>query len=204
MKSEKLFRAVGQISDEKIAEADVFVTKPVKPIWVRWTPVAAAACLMIAVAIYALPKLWNDDINNPYIGEINEMGADKYDDLVFYFVTEENVLATKTIHTRFHASDTFEKWAELNNVTGVICVKIFLDSNGYEFFDEERGMAGYKVGDHLVLNITLSSEFAAYVSSERGQLLIESLELTYHNWFRPVPVVDDFQTFEFNLIIDEP
>lgn len=59
MKSEKLFRAIGQISDEKIAEADavILTTKSINSAWLKWALPSVAACLIIVVAIFALPEL---------------------------------------------------------------------------------------------------------------------------------------------------
>jgi hypothetical protein len=57
MKNEKMFRAIGQISDDKIAETDAVSLgqKPKKPLWIKWASVAAAACALLVVIGLTVP-----------------------------------------------------------------------------------------------------------------------------------------------------
>ena len=63
MKDEELFRAIGRISDDKIAEAEAYEMssnnkrKQMRSPWLKWAPTAAAACLVIVFSIFAFPVL---------------------------------------------------------------------------------------------------------------------------------------------------
>ena len=62
MKSDKLFDEIGLISDAHINEAEDIVKLPAaKRVWVKWTSIAAAACLIIAAAFIAVPKYLEPD-----------------------------------------------------------------------------------------------------------------------------------------------
>ena len=58
MKSEKMFRAIGQISDDKIVEADTYTAekKITKTIWFRLGALAACLILVVAVVIPMMQK----------------------------------------------------------------------------------------------------------------------------------------------------
>jgi hypothetical protein len=196
MNSEKLFRAAGQISDEKIAEADVFVTKAIKPIW---APIGAA-CLIVIAAVYALPKLWTTPgpLDNVFYHNSNE-NTILEDYIKFYFVSADGMIKSESVFIRHTAEDIFAKWAELNNVTGVTLVKAFLESNGKELgsHPDFPDVAGYQVGDYFILTITLSSEFAEFTDGANGQLLVETLKKTFTEYHH-------FDVNEFRLIISQP
>jgi hypothetical protein len=198
MKGETIFRAVGQISDDKVAEADAAVVKAVKPVWVRWAPLAAAACLVIALAA-VLPVLLKPAAGPYYGDEVNEMGAYVYDDMNIYYLTGEGTIAYESVFIRFAPAVIFPKWAELNKVTDVTLVKVFIDSNGGVYVDERfPDMVSYKVGDYFIFNITVSPEFAAYAEGENGALLKEALERTFRGQR------DSIDYDEFHIIIAEP
>lgn len=59
MKNEKIFNAVGKISDELIEDAIITTGKKTHTtVWVKWA--AMAACLCLAVAAFIVPKLQNN------------------------------------------------------------------------------------------------------------------------------------------------
>ena len=62
MKSQKLFEEIGGIDDHFVSEANTNTlrAKSSKRLWIRWTSVAAAACLVIAAMALLLPKQNND------------------------------------------------------------------------------------------------------------------------------------------------
>jgi len=63
MKNERIFLAIGQISDDKIVEADTYIQeiRSIKSRWLRWG--TAAACFIIAVTILSLILLRSFDKN---------------------------------------------------------------------------------------------------------------------------------------------
>jgi hypothetical protein len=208
MTGEKLFYAIGQISDEKIMEADsnaLMQAKPLKAKLIRWMP--AAACLAVALALAVAIPLMQRDRGTPAIGtevyapEIAEIAV-VYDYLDIYYVTDENTIVSESVYTKYDAEDIFSKWAELNKVEGVTLVHYFFSDNGAETVieypdDPSNSIVQYTVGDRYTLDITLSPEFASYADGENGQLLIESLKTTFTNYHAPIEIA------EFNLIISE-
>ena len=228
MKSEILFRTIGQISDETIMEADVetdaeaaehnpvkpilrgadiFKQKPARPALLRWG--AVAACLVVAIVI-TIPMMQRDTGADPgnetapeiTLGTTRGELAELYDNLNIYYVTDDNELAFESVYTRYAPEDIFQKWAELNNVEGVTLIKAFLDSNGFETIhgdpEDPETMVSYTVGDRFTLEITLSSEYKTYADGENGGLLAESLERTFREYNESIELA------EFNLIISEP
>jgi len=208
MRGEKLFNAIGQISDEKIMEADsnaLMQAKPLKAKLIRWMP--AAACLTVALALAVMIPLMQRDGGTPAIGtgtpahEIADIAV-VYDYLDIYYVTDENTIVSESVYTKYDAEDIFSKWAELNKVEGVALIRYWFSDNGTETIrefpgDPNNSIVEYTVGDHYTLDITLSSEFASYADGENGQLLIESLKTTFTNYHAPIEIA------EFNLIIGE-
>ena len=219
MKSETLFRTIGQISDEMIMEAnaEAMASKPVKPVlhradifkrrparnaMLRWGSVAA--CLVVALAI-TIPMLQRGGehpvVETPDIGILNvHEGAELYDNLNIYYVTRDGTIAYESVYTRYAPEDIFTKWAELNNVTGVSLVKCSLTSNGVETIhgdpSEPDTMVSYTGGDYFTIEITLSSGFASYAEGENGRFLLESLEKTFLEYN------DSIDIAEFHLFID--
>jgi len=65
MKSEKILNAIGQISDEKITEADTEKAKP-KTVITMWRVLApiAAACFILIAGVLVLPNLLGDPAHN--------------------------------------------------------------------------------------------------------------------------------------------
>ena len=74
MKNEKIFNAVGKISDELIEDALITTGKKTHAaVWWKWA--AVAACLCLAIAAFIVPKLQNNSMGpapqlstNPSIG----------------------------------------------------------------------------------------------------------------------------------------
>ena len=218
MKSEVLFRAIGQISDEKIMEADmeitksgaskpvlhrtdIFKSKPARRMMLRWGSVAA--CLIVALVI-TIPLMQRDTVETgsqgtpgTTTGEIAEL----YDNLNIYFLTSENVVAFESVFIRYNPEDIFSKWAELNSVEGVALINYSLNSNGFETVHGDPGDPGttvsYTVGDYFTIDMTLSSEFAHYAEGENGQILVESLEKTFIGYHSTIDID------EFNLTIGD-
>ena len=209
MKSEKIFYAIGQISDDKIMEADVeaAAAKPVKLTILRWG--AVAACVAVALMV-TIPMLQRDTgvessgETEPGIitGTAHGDMAYKFDDLNIYYVTGDGELAFESVYIRYVPEDVFIKWAELNNVVGVTFIKAFLDSNGFETIhgdpDDPETVVQYTIGDRFTLEITLSPEYKAYAEGENGELLAESLERTFRGYN------DSIELDEFSIIISEP
>ena len=209
MNSEKMFHAIGQISDDKIMEADVEITvsKPARHIWLRWG--AVAACVAVALAI-TIPMMQRDTGVDPShetspditVGRAHGELAELYDNLNIYYVTGDNEIAYESVYTRYAPEDIFQKWAQLNNVEGVTFIKAFLDSNGFETIhgdpDDPETMVSYTIGDRFTLEITLSSEYKSYAEGENGGLLAESLERTFREYNNSIELA------EFNVIISEP
>ena len=67
MKRDKLFEEIGLIRDSHVAEADTVIKLPsAKRPWAKRTSIAAAACLVIAMAFIAIPQLkLQDPTYNP-------------------------------------------------------------------------------------------------------------------------------------------
>ena len=212
MKSEKMFHAVGQISDDKIMEADVEITvskntRPARFMLLRYG--AVAACLVLALVL-TIPMMQRDGQVGPSgetgpettIGTAHGNMAEKYDNLNIWYLTGENELTYESVYIRYAPADVFRKWAELNNVEGVTFIKAFLDSNGFETIhgdpNDPGTMVSYTGGDRFTLEITLSSEYKHYADGENGGLLAESLEKTFREYN------DSIELAEFILIISEP
>ena len=65
----------------------------------------------------------------------------------------------------------------LNNISDVTFVNCIYDDGGSE---KQQGIATeHTTGNHFTLDLTVSSEFSAYVESEQGDLLIQSLRQTF-------------------------
>ena len=209
MTGEKLFYAIGQISDEKIMEADrnaLMQAKPLKAKWIKWMP--AAACLTVVLALAVAIPLMQRDGGTPAIGtevyapELNIDIAVVYDYLDIYYVTDENTIVSESVYTKYDAEDIFSKWAELNKVEGVTLIHYSFSDNGTETIienpdDPSNSIVQYTAGDYYTLDITLSPEFSIYADGENGQLLIESLKTTFINYHASI------QIDEFNLTISE-
>ena len=75
MKNEKIFNAVGKISDELIEDAVITTGKKTHTtVWVKWAAMAACLCLVVAFA-FIMPRLQNNPVEsgpqlstNPSIG----------------------------------------------------------------------------------------------------------------------------------------
>ena len=52
--SEKLFRAIGDVGDDLIAQADAPVKKAPR-VWVKWAALAACCALVIGAAAFVVP-----------------------------------------------------------------------------------------------------------------------------------------------------
>ena len=208
MTGEKLFRAIGRISDEKIMEADSSALKRAKPSkakWIRWMP--AAACLAVALALAVMIPVMQRDRGAPAVGT-GPYGPEIADIAVVYgyldicYVTDENTIVAESVYTKYDAEDIFSKWAELNKVEGVALIRYFFSDNGTETIRENPGdpdntIVEYTYGDYYTLDMTLSPEFAPYADGESGQLLMESLKATFANYHAPI------QIDEFSVVIGE-
>ena len=222
MKSETMFRTIGQISDDAIMEAnteaavpmtakpvlhraEIFKRKPSRTAMLRWG--AAAACLVVALVI-TIPMLQRSgelpitETPTPDIAIGTSEWADLYGDLKIYYLDGENTIAFESFYTRYAPEDIFAKWAELNNVEGVTLVKYFLNSNGAETThgdpNDPETIVSYTIGDYFTIDITLSSEYTRYAEGENGLHLAESMEKTFIGYHATVDIA------EFNLIIAEP
>ncbi len=57
MKAEKLFEVLGDVDENKVAEADRLAAKPARPRWRRWAALAACLALVLAGAVFTqFPK----------------------------------------------------------------------------------------------------------------------------------------------------
>ena len=204
MNSDKIFHAIGQISDDKIMEADTAAaSKSSRNTMLKWG--SLAACLALAIAIPLTQRNTGVDPTvdaNPNPDTAIGEEAELYDDLNIYFVTDENALTYESVFIRYTPEDVFQKWAELNNVQGVTLIKYLLDSNGFETTHGDPGspdtMVSYTVGDRFSIEITLSSEYQHYSEGENGEMLAESLEITFREYHKHIEIA------EFSLIISRP
>ena len=203
MKNEKLFRAIGDIGDDKIIEADAnrIESKFTGRAWRKWGMVAA--CLAIALMI-TIPLLQRETPENPGETILEPVGPEVailYDDLNIYYVDEENTLACESVFIRHTAEDIFSKWAQLNRIADVELVEYLLSSNGVETIhgdpNDPDTAVSYTVGDYFTITITLSLEFAHYADGENGLLLVESLKATFIEYHKNIEID------EFNIIINE-
>jgi len=71
MNNEKLFIAIGMISDEKIMKSEtvIFKHKQETRTWAKWISVTAAACIIIALAFTVLPNIRQTSENPPFSNE---------------------------------------------------------------------------------------------------------------------------------------
>ena len=206
MNSDKIFHAIGQISDDKIMEADTAAaSKSSRNTMLKWGSLAACLALAIALTI-AIPLTQRNTSVDPAIQDpgpdtaIGEV-AELYDDLNIYFVTGENTLTYESVFIRYTPEDVFQKWAKLNNIRGVTLINYLLDSNGFETTHGDPGnpdaMVPYTVGDRFTIEITLSSEYQNYADGEDGVVLAESLEMTFREYHKHIDIA------EFSLIISQ-
>ena len=203
MNNEKLFRAIGDISDDKIMEADTKRAgrKFTGHAWHRWGMVAACLAIALAIAVPLLPRETSgnqpggETVLEPAIAEV----AILHDDLNIYYVDEENTLVYESVFIRHTAEDVFSKWAQLNGIEGVELVEHLLGSNGFETIhgdpNDPDTAVSYTVGDRFTLDMTLSSGFARYADGENGFLIVESLKTTFLEYHKHIEID------EFNIII---
>ena len=205
MKNEKMFRAIGEISDEKITEADTnrVETKFTIRAWHKWGLVAACLAIALTIVIPLFP--WERPENNPG-GEtiIEHAGGETaimHDNLNIYYIDVDNTLVYESVFIRHTAEDIFSKWAQLNSVAGVELIEYLLGSNGFETIhgdpNDPDTVVSYTVGDYYTVNITLSSGFAVYAAGENGELIVESLKTTFIEYHKHIEIE------EFNIIINE-
>jgi len=214
MNNEKIFRAIGQINDDKILEADVCINKiekSVRPAIQKWVPIAAAACLLITTAVYTLPGFMKTPEADTRSTDHNEIITSEEipgrgvsdgevaileDYLDIYYITIDGAILSESIMLRFTAEDIFAKWAEMNSLTGVTLIKAFYSSNGTETVHGEGDTAvvQYEVGDHFTLTLTVSHKFQNYIEGENGALLLESLEMTFGSYLHydePILIINE-------------
>ena len=90
MTSEKLYEAIGDISDNKIKEAKQ-VRKAKQPIWLKWGTMAACLCLVVGLAIHMLMN--SDPAGGPTPGGVPGDLPDNIDPIMasiaVYPATEE-------------------------------------------------------------------------------------------------------------------
>ena len=94
MTNEKLYEAIGDISDNKIKEAKQ-VRKTKQPIWLKWGAMAACLCLVVSLAIPALTRK----------GDIWQKGPSKPYDVVQYNGAYYEVVKDKDILDKFNLPD---------------------------------------------------------------------------------------------------
>lgn len=79
MKSEKIFNAIGKISDELIEDASIMSKKVQAKVWIRWVAVAACLSLLITGGTIIAPFLTENDpvVNlNPLLITVYARGED--------------------------------------------------------------------------------------------------------------------------------
>jgi|GEM_PF-1588234 len=182
-------RTVDPLLHDKIMQSVMKNPKPVCQKQHIMQYVVAAACLVLVVftGTFAFRNL---NLSNGHYGIwSNEklQVAYMYDYLDIFYVTEQGVISFESVMLRFTPQDVFEKWAELNDVRDVSVVRSLLDREMTHFQHGDPSspdsVVGVIMGDYAVFQLTLSNEFAPYMYSDRGHLLMKSLKMTFYHYF---------------------
>ena len=95
MKNERLLDEIGLISDSHVAEADKVIKLPsAKRPWAKWTSIAAAACLVVTVAIMAIPYFkpadpsYNSPADLPMLTISDSMASFGFEGYMAYDINE--------------------------------------------------------------------------------------------------------------------
>jgi len=147
MNSKKFFEAMSELDSKYIDEALRYKKRTKKPVWMKRR--ILEACFLIAAMICA-GTLWT----------FNDLTPQQ--DITVYFLSEGEVIESKSVTARNEPGDIFDVWAELNNVS-----------------DVTLGDCAY--GAYSTLSLTVSPEFSKCVSNENGVFLIETLRRTFYD-----------------------
>ena len=192
MNKKKFAEAISMVDDKFYEEAANYLHKKKTPVWLKWG--ALAACLVIVTIGALIPRQTTDqsptNTDPPLPNQGGEMAIET-SNLNIYYLSENGIIESKSIEVNCIPKDIFNEWAVLNNISDVAFVDCVYDNGGTEAV--QGGVVEYTNGNYYTLTITLSAGFSMYAESENGDLLIESLRQTFHDYL-------DFD--EFNLKIE--
>ena len=184
MKEQRLLKAMGKVDGKYVEEASP-AQQTKKPGWLKWA--AMAACLALVIMAGSLVSRITPNTTAPDDSEI----ALEVRNLIIYYLSESGTIESESVEVSCTPENIFYEWAALNNISDVMFIGCVYDDNGSE---QTRGeMVEHTVGSYFTLDLTVSAEFSSYAESEQGDLLIQSLRQTFHEYIS----FDDF-----NLIIE--
>lgn len=193
MNTKKFSEAMGEIDDKYVEKSASYHSKQKKHGWLKLGAMAACLAIVVTIGTFIPRQTTNPTQPNNDQPQPNQEGEVMIEtsNLNIYYLSENGTIESKSIELNCIPKDIFNEWAALNNISDVTLVDCVYDNGGTETV--QGGVAEHTNGNYYTLTITLSSEFSMYAESENGDLLIETLRQTFH----------DYTHFdEFNLTIE--
>lgn len=172
----------GELIEMHLKKRNALRKKKVKnkaPIWMKWSSIAVACCVMLILATFIIqyiPVSYNLDYS--YTGS---NGEDTYilDENVWIYYVDGSNIKRERVSLPCTAENVFITWKHLNDIgDDIVFVSCKIESNGMESgssFDGEN-VDNYKQGDYFVLNILITGNLKDYAKDENYSKLIESLK----------------------------
>ncbi|MGI6316887.1 MAG: hypothetical protein ACOX17_09535 [Christensenellales bacterium] len=73
MKEEKIFESIADIDEKYIAEARTKTAKKMRPVWIKWTAIAACLCLIVA-SVVGVPRFKKTNSSDTLEHRISDFG----------------------------------------------------------------------------------------------------------------------------------